>query len=92
MLTVLVTNTKGGCGKTTVATHLAAAFAGAGLKTALADADRQRSSFLLGRRRRNAHLQRVRTPVQQQPAFLRLGNGIPLVADDGTGGIRFFFR
>lgn len=45
MLTVLVTNTKGGCGKTTVATHLAAAFAGAGLKTALADADRQRSSL-----------------------------------------------
>ncbi len=45
MLTVLVANTKGGCGKTTTATQLAAAFARAGLATALADADRQRSSL-----------------------------------------------
>jgi chromosome partitioning protein len=45
MLTVLVANTKGGCGKTTTATHLASAFAHAGLRTALADADRQRSSL-----------------------------------------------
>ena len=45
MLTVLVANTKGGCGKTTTATQLAAAFAKAGLATALADADRQRSSL-----------------------------------------------
>ena len=45
MLTVLVANIKGGCGKTTTATHLAAAFAGARLTTALADGDRQRSSL-----------------------------------------------
>lgn len=45
MITVLVANPKGGCGKTTVATHLAAAFAQAGLRTALADADRQGSSL-----------------------------------------------
>lgn len=45
MLVVLVANTKGGCGKTTVSTHLAAAFAGGGHRTALADADRQRSSL-----------------------------------------------
>jgi chromosome partitioning protein len=45
MISVLVANTKGGCGKTTVATHLAAAFASAGWRTALADADRQRSSL-----------------------------------------------
>jgi chromosome partitioning protein len=44
MITVLVANPKGGCGKTTIATHLAAAFAGAGLRTALADADKQGSS------------------------------------------------
>lgn len=45
MIVVLVANTKGGCGKTTVSIHLAAAFAGAGHRTALADADRQRSSL-----------------------------------------------
>ncbi len=45
MFAVLVANIKGGCGKTTIATHLAAAFAGAGHATVLADADRQRSSL-----------------------------------------------
>jgi len=51
MLSVLVGNIKGGCGKTTLATHLAAAFAGAGFATALADCDRQRSSLNWLRRR-----------------------------------------
>ncbi|GAB4363222.1 MAG: ParA family protein [Kiloniellaceae bacterium] len=45
MITVLVANTKGGCGKTTVATHLAAAFAAGGLRSGLADADKQGSSL-----------------------------------------------
>lgn len=45
MLSILVANIKGGVGKTTVATHLASAFATAGLRTALADVDRQRSSL-----------------------------------------------
>ena len=45
MLTILVTNTKGGCGKTTIATNLAGAFASADLRTVLADCDRQKSSL-----------------------------------------------
>lgn len=45
MISVLVANAKGGCGKTTVATNLASAFANAGLRTALAEGDRQRSSL-----------------------------------------------
>ena len=45
MITVLVANPKGGCGKTTVATNLAAAFANGGLRAALADADRQRGGL-----------------------------------------------
>lgn len=45
MLSVLVGNIKGGCGKTTIATHLATAFAQRGLKTAIGDCDRQRSSL-----------------------------------------------
>ncbi|EWY38467.1 plasmid partitioning protein ParA [Skermanella stibiiresistens SB22] len=45
MFTVLVANIKGGCGKTTIATHLAAAFATSGHHTLLADVDRQKSSL-----------------------------------------------
>lgn len=44
MFVVAVANSKGGSGKTTIATHLAARFAAAGHKTALADFDRQRSA------------------------------------------------
>lgn len=45
MLSILVANVKGGCGKTTVATHLAAAAAVRGERVVLADLDRQRSSL-----------------------------------------------
>lgn len=45
MIRILVTNLKGGCGKTTIAVNLAGAFARGGLRTVLADADRQRSSL-----------------------------------------------
>ena len=44
MLSILVASSKGGVGKTTVATHLAAYFALAGKRTVLIDADRQGSS------------------------------------------------
>lgn len=44
MLIVAVLNTKGGTGKSTVATHLAAHFANSNYKTGLADLDSQRSS------------------------------------------------
>ncbi|MEI6557123.1 MAG: ParA family protein [Rhodospirillaceae bacterium] len=45
MNTILVANVKGGCGKTTIATHLAAAYAVAGQTILLADVDRQRSAL-----------------------------------------------
>lgn len=43
-LRVCVINGKGGCGKTTVSTHLAAAFASSGLETLLVDRDRHRGA------------------------------------------------
>ncbi|MGB0747523.1 MAG: AAA family ATPase [Magnetospiraceae bacterium] len=55
MFVIAVANTKGGVGKSTVATHLAAHFAGRGQVVALADFDRQRSSLSwLDRRPANA--------------------------------------
>lgn len=45
MISILVANIKGGCGKSTVATQLAGAFAAAGHTTVLADVDPQRSSL-----------------------------------------------
>jgi chromosome partitioning protein len=44
MMIVAVINTKGGSGKTTIATHLAAGFARRGEKTGLADLDPQQSA------------------------------------------------
>ena len=54
MISVLVANTKGGCGKTTIATTLASAFAGQGHFTVLADVDRQHSSLDWAKRRPDA--------------------------------------
>lgn len=51
MLSILVVSTKGGCGKTTVATNLAAAFSAAGWETSLADMDPQASSLDWGEMR-----------------------------------------
>lgn len=45
MRTILVTNAKGGCGKSTIATSLAAYYASEGYVTALADFDPQASSL-----------------------------------------------
>jgi len=45
MRTVLVINSKGGCGKTTIATNVASYFAGQNAKTAIMDYDPQGSSL-----------------------------------------------
>ena len=45
MLSILVASSKGGCGKSTVSTQLAAYFALAGKRSVLVDADPQRSSI-----------------------------------------------
>lgn len=75
MLRVLITNIKGGCGKTTIATNLAAAFAAGGFATGLADVDRQRSSLswlkLRGGRARSIQGLDWRKQVGEIPSELR---------------------
>ncbi len=51
MQAILVVNSKGGCGKTTIATNLASAYAAGGMNVALADADKQKSSLGWGQSR-----------------------------------------
>jgi chromosome partitioning protein len=51
MQTVLVASSKGGCGKSTLATNLAACWAQQGRRTAIIDADPQGSSFRWSARR-----------------------------------------
>lgn len=68
MKTVLVASSKGGAGKTTIATHLAAQSALDGLRTALVDADPQASS----------------TRWAQKRAVDRAGAESAVLAVDGT--------
>lgn len=56
MKSILVANTKGGCGKTTITTNLAGYLSSIGNKVALADLDRQKSATQwLKRRPEEAH-------------------------------------
>ena len=84
MISVLVANAKGGCGKTTIATNLATAFASAGLKTGLADGDRQRSCLAWSKRRPKeaARIQILdwRKSLEKRPKGLER-----LVIDSGAG-------
>ncbi len=67
MFVIAVANTKGGSGKTTVSTHLAANFAARGFVTGLADLDRQRSAL---------------SWLQRRPAGLPSIKGINLAKDE----------
>lgn len=84
MKNILIANSKGGCGKTTLATNLAGYFASQGSLVALADLDRQQSSAEWIRRRpavmptiysyNNHHKQHIPMPewlITDSPAGFR---------------------
>lgn len=85
-VSILVTNTKGGCGKTTIATNLAAAFANAGFATGLADVDRQKSSlgWLASRPATAATI----TGLDWRKAATKLPGGLQRLVIDAPAGVR----
>ena len=86
MISVLVANSKGGCGKTTIATNLATAFANARLHTALADGDRQRSC-LTWLKRRPADAPPIQALDWRNGAG-KLPNGVERLIIDAGAGLR----
>lgn len=88
MKTVLVASSKGGVGKTTIATHLAAESALAGRKTVLVDADPQGSSTRWAERR--APLESAVLPingsVRQRSAWRSIPQGTERVVVDAPAG------
>lgn len=78
MLRILVANSKGGSGKTTLATNLADYYANAGLRTALLDTDRQESSL---------HWHGLRSNTQAQINLVRYYGAPPGTSWDNDWGI-----
>lgn len=94
MQTVLVINSKGGCGKTTVTTNLASYYAAAGARVAIKDHDPQGSS-LQWLKSRPAHLPRIHgaNAAPQKAHLLRsLQTWVPPETDvqivDAPGGVK----
>lgn len=78
MLRILVANSKGGSGKTTLATNLADYYANAGFSTALLDTDRQESSL---------HWHALRSNTQAQIHAVRYYGAPPGTSWDNDWGV-----
>lgn len=86
MFVVAVANSKGGCGKTTIATHLAARFARQGFVTTLLDLDRQ-GAAIEWVRRRSDRLPEIRAMSAEADDFT-VPRGSPYVVIDVPAGPR----
>jgi chromosome partitioning protein len=95
MRTVLVINSKGGCGKTTVTTNLASYYAATGAKVAIKDYDPQGSS-LQWLKSRPTHVARIQganaAPQKGGPLLKSLQAYLPPETDilliDAPGGVK----
>ncbi len=94
MFRILVANSKGGCGKTTLTTNLAAHFANSGKQTTLFDCDPQGSS-LAWCQQRPAHLAAVHAVEGSDPArglapgwMLRIPATTEILLIDTPAGLR----
>jgi chromosome partitioning protein len=88
MRKILVVNSKGGCGKTTVATNLAVALAARGEDVALADADRQKSSLSWAKRRPKNLVPVEGLNWSKENAIGDKSKGLDAIVIDGPGGLR----
>ncbi len=93
MRTILVINSKGGCGKTTVTTNLASYYAATGVKVAIMDYDPQGSS-LQWVKTRPSHLAKIHTANavrQASQALISMQKWIPkdteMLFVDAPGGV-----
>ena len=94
MFRILVANSKGGCGKTTVTSSLAGYFARSGRRTTLVDCDPQGSS-LAWNSQRGAHLAPVHALASNDPAYglsagwlLRIPASTEVLLIDTPAGLR----
>lgn len=88
MRKVLVVNSKGGCGKTTIATNLAVALAARGEDVALADADRQKSSLSWVKRRPKGLVKIEALNWSKEGNIGDMDKKLDAVVIDGPGGLR----
>ncbi|MEM8704604.1 MAG: ParA family protein [Pseudomonadota bacterium] len=88
MRKILVVNSKGGCGKTTIATNLAVALAARREDVALADADRQKSSLSWVKRRPKNLLQIEALNWSKEGNIGDMDKKLDAVVIDGPGGLR----
>jgi chromosome partitioning protein len=94
MFRILIANSKGGCGKTTVTSSLAGYFARSGKRTTLVDCDPQ-GSALAWSRQRAAHLAPVHAYASNDPAYglsagwlLRVPANTEVLLIDTPAGLR----
>ena len=88
MRKILVASSKGGCGKTTIATNLAAHFAQDGKNTVLVDADRQGSSQRWAERRAGLPAPVLALSGLRRDWAERIPADAQRVVVDGPAGIR----
>lgn len=88
MRKILVVNSKGGCGKTTIATNLAVALAARGEAVALADADRQKSSLSWCKRRPKDLAGITALNWTKVEAIGGMHKDLDAIVIDGPGGLR----
>jgi chromosome partitioning protein len=88
MRKILVASSKGGCGKTTIATNLAAHFAQDGKRTVLVDADRQGSSMHWAEKRAGLPAPVLALSGLRADWASKIPEDAQVVVIDGPAGIR----